>query len=258
MQHNGHPHGRHPGPPHPSGPPAPPAGAPPPPPQQQMTAVQALAQANEQTWLLMGASLFFVRLAPVRRRVSQTQEPWRWRGGGEQARRPALGGAGGARAPGSREKDDEAPVWMARPTSPPSPPPSLDPPVLALPARVRRSSDHSAAKVADKPGRRLPAKSAARSLACRDNALGPSWNCLLSPLRSLMPSLSPCVPLAGAVAEQLSDLDRAQAAYEHALRHNPASISALTQVAGIARAKDDFGKVNFSARSSTRSPDSHD
>ena len=47
----------------------------------------------------------------------------------------------------------------------------------------------------------------------------------------------------GAVSEQLNDTDRANSAYENALRHNPMSVSALTQVAGIARAKEDFHKV---------------
>ena len=50
----------------------------------------------------------------------------------------------------------------------------------------------------------------------------------------------------GAVSEQLNDTDRANAAYEHALRHNPTSVSALTQVAGMARVKEDFHKVCLS------------
>lgn len=49
----------------------------------------------------------------------------------------------------------------------------------------------------------------------------------------------------GAVSEQLNDTDRANAAYEHALRHNPTSVSALTQVAGMARVKEDFHKVRL-------------
>ncbi len=47
----------------------------------------------------------------------------------------------------------------------------------------------------------------------------------------------------GAVSEQLSDTDKALNAYENALRHNPMSVSALTQVASIARAKDEFAKA---------------
>jgi glucose repression mediator protein len=50
----------------------------------------------------------------------------------------------------------------------------------------------------------------------------------------------------GAVSEQLNDTDRANSAYENALRHNPLSVSALTQVAGIARVKEDFHKVSSS------------
>ena len=60
------------------------------------------------------------------------------------------------------------------------------------------------------------------------------------------------IGLAGAVAEQFSDFDRALAAYEHALRHNPGSVSALTQVAGIARAKEDFPKVSVCVQSGSR------
>jgi hypothetical protein len=53
------------------------------------------------------------------------------------------------------------------------------------------------------------------------------------------------VSCVGAVSEQLNDTDRANAAYEHALRHNPTSVSALTQVAGMARVKEDFHKVSL-------------
>ena len=49
--------------------------------------------------------------------------------------------------------------------------------------------------------------------------------------------------LLGAVAEQMQDLERAQVAYEHALRHNPHSISGLMQLAGIARIKENYAKV---------------
>ncbi|CED83936.1 FOG: TPR repeat [Phaffia rhodozyma] len=66
---------------------------------------------------------------------------------------------------------------------------------------------------------------------------------VLTPIPALALANESTWLLMGAVAEQLSDLDRALAAYEHALRHNPMSISALTQVAGIARAKDDFVKA---------------
>ena len=49
--------------------------------------------------------------------------------------------------------------------------------------------------------------------------------------------------LAGAVAEQMQDPDRATTAFEHALRHNPNSVIALNSAANIARNKDDFGKA---------------
>jgi general transcriptional corepressor CYC8 len=43
----------------------------------------------------------------------------------------------------------------------------------------------------------------------------------------------------------MGDLDHAMASYEHALRHNPGSISALTQVAGIARVRENYPKVSI-------------
>jgi len=57
----------------------------------------------------------------------------------------------------------------------------------------------------------------------------------------------------GGVAEQMGDLEHALSAYENALRHNPMSLSGLTQVAGIARIKENYPKVNpfFSNSSST-------
>lgn len=49
--------------------------------------------------------------------------------------------------------------------------------------------------------------------------------------------------LIGRVAEQMGDLEHALSAYENALRHNPMSLSGLTQVAGIARIKENYPKV---------------
>jgi len=43
----------------------------------------------------------------------------------------------------------------------------------------------------------------------------------------------------------MGDLEHALSAYENALRHNPTSVSGLTQVAGIARIKENYPKVNF-------------
>lgn len=47
----------------------------------------------------------------------------------------------------------------------------------------------------------------------------------------------------GRVAEQMGDLEHALSAYENALRHNPMSLPGLTQVAGIARIKENYPKV---------------
>jgi hypothetical protein len=41
----------------------------------------------------------------------------------------------------------------------------------------------------------------------------------------------------------MGDLDHAMSCYEHALRHNSSSISAITQVAGIARVRENYPKV---------------
>ncbi|KAK0456834.1 TPR-like protein [Armillaria borealis] len=55
--------------------------------------------------------------------------------------------------------------------------------------------------------------------------------------------------LIGSVAEQMGDLEHALSAYENALRHNPTSLSGLTQVAGIARIKENYPKaVDFFQR----------
>lgn len=47
----------------------------------------------------------------------------------------------------------------------------------------------------------------------------------------------------GAVAEQMHDTEKALAAFENALRHNPNSLIALNGAAQIARGKDDFDKA---------------
>lgn len=46
----------------------------------------------------------------------------------------------------------------------------------------------------------------------------------------------------------MGDLEHALSAYEHALRHNPMSLSGLTQVAGIARIKENYPKVKSFSR----------
>lgn len=63
------------------------------------------------------------------------------------------------------------------------------------------------------------------------------------PLQALAQANEQTWLLIGAVSEQLQDSDRALNAYENALRHNPISVSALTQVAGIARGREEFGKA---------------
>ena len=42
----------------------------------------------------------------------------------------------------------------------------------------------------------------------------------------------------------MGDLEHAANAYENALRHNPMSIPGLTQVAGIARIKENYPMVS--------------
>ncbi len=69
--------------------------------------------------------------------------------------------------------------------------------------------------------------------------------CVRGGVKPQIGSLTSCPTPTGAVSEQLSDTDRALTAYENALRHNPASVSALTQVGGIARGKEDFAKVGY-------------
>ena len=58
--------------------------------------------------------------------------------------------------------------------------------------------------------------------------------------------LPPDFSVLGRVAEQMGDLEHALSAYENALRHNALSVSGLTQVAGIARIKENYAKVNIS------------
>ena len=45
----------------------------------------------------------------------------------------------------------------------------------------------------------------------------------------------------------MGDLDRALSAYDNVLRHNPQSIAGLTQVAGIARIRENYPKVSFAS-----------
>lgn len=52
----------------------------------------------------------------------------------------------------------------------------------------------------------------------------------------------------------MGDLEHALSAYENALRHNPISLPGLTQVAGIARIKENYPKVKFPIFSSLPLP----
>ena len=57
----------------------------------------------------------------------------------------------------------------------------------------------------------------------------------------------------------MGDLEHAATAYENALRHNPMSIPGLTQVAGIARIKENYPMVrSFSPSWLTRLGLNHD
>ena len=62
-----------------------------------------------------------------------------------------------------------------------------------------------------------------------------------------MPYFPPAVAVAhstaGRVAEQMGELDLALSAYESVLRHNPESLQGLSQVASIARIKENYPKV---------------
>ena len=42
----------------------------------------------------------------------------------------------------------------------------------------------------------------------------------------------------------MTDYDKATSCYESALRHNPYSVPALTQIASLCRGREQFGRVN--------------
>lgn len=48
----------------------------------------------------------------------------------------------------------------------------------------------------------------------------------------------------GNLAELMTDWERAMGLYEYALRHNPYSINALSSIASLCRAREQFGKVH--------------
>ena len=55
--------------------------------------------------------------------------------------------------------------------------------------------------------------------------------------------MAPANSDAGSLSELMGEHDRALEAYENALRHNPYSVKALTQVASLCRIREQFPKV---------------
>lgn len=77
--------------------------------------------------------------------------------------------------------------------------------------------------------------------------------CSLAPTSDHSPRSLVRFSSTGRVAEQMGNLEHAESAYENALRHNPMSLPGLTQVAGIARIRENYTKVRpFSHFSHTR------
>ncbi|KAH9891250.1 hypothetical protein C8Q73DRAFT_651587 [Cubamyces lactineus] len=64
-----------------------------------------------------------------------------------------------------------------------------------------------------------------------------------SPIEKLAQANEQTWLMIGRVAEQMGNLEHALSAYENALRHNSHSLSGLTQVAGIARIKENYPKA---------------
>lgn len=52
-----------------------------------------------------------------------------------------------------------------------------------------------------------------------------------------------CSLCLGGLAELMTDYDRAASCYEQALRHNPYSVQALSQIASLCRGREQFSKV---------------
>jgi glucose repression mediator protein len=48
----------------------------------------------------------------------------------------------------------------------------------------------------------------------------------------------------GALSELMGDLDQAMSAYEHALRANPNSITAMNAISLVLRTREEFGKAS--------------
>lgn len=66
---------------------------------------------------------------------------------------------------------------------------------------------------------------------------------LLKSQRGIQVSNTTCY--LGNLAELMTDWERAMGLYECALRHNPYSINALSSIASLCRAREQFGKVRY-------------
>ncbi|KAI0771034.1 hypothetical protein BD413DRAFT_476503 [Trametes elegans] len=84
------------------------------------------------------------------------------------------------------------------------------------------------------PGASLPGPSGARNANNEEDK---------SPIEKLAQANEQTWLMIGRVAEQMGNLEHALSAYENALRHNSHSLSGLTQVAGIARIKENYPKA---------------
>ncbi|GLB36610.1 putative tetratricopeptide repeat [Lyophyllum shimeji] len=112
------------------------------------------------------------------------------------------------------------PPHSAHPSHPPPPPPHLNG-GTTTPAGIPNGSSPAAAATAI-PNGVAPTSSAIHKLNLANEQ---TWL------------------LIGRVAEQMGDLEHALTAYENALRHNPMSLSGLTQVAGIFRIKENYPRA---------------
>ncbi|KAL7285931.1 hypothetical protein ACG7TL_001045 [Trametes sanguinea] len=75
------------------------------------------------------------------------------------------------------------------------------------------------------------------------NARNPNNEEEKTPIEKLAQANEQTWLMIGRVAEQMGNLEHALSAYENALRHNSHSLSGLTQVAGIARIKENYPKA---------------
>ncbi|KAI0825373.1 hypothetical protein BC628DRAFT_1374789 [Trametes gibbosa] len=84
------------------------------------------------------------------------------------------------------------------------------------------------------PGAQLPGPSGSRNANSEEDK---------TPIEKLAAANEATWLMIGRVAEQMGNLEHALSAYENALRHNSHSLSGLTQVAGIARIKENYPKA---------------